>query len=419
MNVIKKLRRKFILISTATVTIIVIGALSLVTSVAYIRINAQIDSFLIYISQNNGRISEHKLPPNTTWFSETDWTGDTPDFPYQLRYFSVLVDEQNYIKEINIKNIAAFTETEAIQYAQMAVQKDKSNGIFKKDRASYAYQITKLPNNDTLIVIMDCTRDMAIIQDFIQDSIELGLVCIILYIIILAILSKLAIKPFIRNMENQKRFITNAGHELKTPIAIISANTEAIELINGKNQWTENILKQIQRLSKLINELITLSKMSEYSTENLCFTSTNFSEITIEVAKSFQQMATDQEKSLKYQVKPDVSILSEYKYLYELVNILIDNAVKYCDDKGLVEVKLSQSKKTATLSVTNDYIDGKNIDYSRFFERFYREDTSHSSEKSGYGIGLSIAEELVKLLKGTIKVSYNKGKITFIVKFTN
>ena len=145
MNVIKKLRRKFILISTATVTIIVIGALSLVTSVAYIRINAQIDSFLIYISQNNGRISEHKLPPNTTWFSETDWTGDTPDFPYQLRYFSVLVDDQNYIKEINIKNIAAFTETEAIQYAQMAVQKDKSNGIFKKDRASYAYQITKLP----------------------------------------------------------------------------------------------------------------------------------------------------------------------------------------------------------------------------------------------------------------------------------
>ena len=159
--------------------------------------------------------------------------------------------------------------------------------------------------------------------------------------------------------------------------------------------------------------------MSEYSTENLCFTSTNFSEITIEVAKSFQQMATDQEKSLKYQVKPDVSILSEYKYLYELVNILIDNAVKYCDDNGLVEVKLSQSKKTVTLSVTNDYIDGKNIDYSRFFERFYREDTSHSSEKAGYGIGLSIAEELVKLLKGTIKVSYNKGKITFIVKFTN
>ena len=105
-------------------------------------------------------------------------------------------------------------------------------------------------------------------------------------------------------MENQKRFITNAGHELKTPIAIISANTEAIELINGKNQWTENILKQIQRLSKLINELITLSKMSEYSTENLCFTSTNFSETTIEVAKSFQQMATDQEKFLKYQVKP-------------------------------------------------------------------------------------------------------------------
>lgn len=419
MNVIKKLRRKFILISTATVIIIVIGALSLITSVAYIRINAQIDSFLMYISQNNGRISEHKLPPNTTWFSETDWTGDTPDFPYQLRYFSVLVDDNNYVKEINIKNIAAFTETEAIQYAQMAIQKGETNGNFKKDRASYAYQITTRPNGDILIVIMDCTRDMAIIQDFIEDSIELGLICILLYILILAILSNLAIKPFIHNIENQKRFITNAGHELKTPIAIISANTEAIELINGKNQWTENILKQIKRLSKLINELITLSKMSEYATENLLFSNTNFSEIVIEVAKSFQQMAIDQEKSLKYQVKPDVFILSEYKYLYELVNILIDNAVKYCDDNGHIDVKLVQAKKTTTLYITNDYINGSHIDYSRFFERFYREDTSHNSEKAGYGIGLSIAEELVKLLKGTIKVSYSKGKITFIVKFTN
>lgn len=139
--------------------------------------------------------------------------------------------------------------------------------------------------------------------------------------------------------------------------------------------------------------------MSEYSTENLCFSSTNFSEITVEVAKSFQQMATDQEKSLKYQVKPDICILSEYKYLYELVNILIDNAVKYCDDKGLIEINLYQSKKTVSLSVTNDYINGKNIDYSRFFERFYREDTSHNSEKAGYGIGLSIAEELGKIIK--------------------
>lgn len=418
MNMINKLRRKFILISITTVTIIVVGALSLVTIIAYVRINSQIDSFLVYISQNDGRMYEHKLPQlNNYWFNDTSWTDDTPDFPYQLRYFSVLVSNNGYVEAINIKNIAAFTQNEAIEYAKKALESNKNQGFLKKDRASYAYKITKKDDGSTLIVIMDCTRDLALLQDFINDSLTLGLSCIILYILVLIILSNKAIKPFIHNMENQKRFITNASHELKTPLAIISANTEAIELINGKNEWTQNILKQIRRLSNLINELVTLSKMSEENALKLKLVPTNISEIVLDIAKSFEQLAIDEEKKLSYDLMPNIKIVSESKYLYDLINILVDNAVKYCDEHKDIDLRLYTHKKNVYLVITNDYIDGRNIDYNRFFERFYREDTSHSNQKKGYGIGLSIAEELTKLLHCSLSVSYANDKISFTLKF--
>ena len=224
-----------------------------------------------------------------------------------------------------------------------------------------------------------------------------------------------------RNLENQKRFITNAGHELKTPIAIISANTEAMEYINGKNQWTESILKQTKRLSKLINDLIILAKVGEKTQSEFIFTRVNFSETVTEVVKSFEQMAIEQKKGFIYHIEPEICVRSEGKCLYELVNILVDNAVKYCDDEGVIKTQLTvtgRKKKEAVLTVANDFADGKNIDYSQFFERFYRGDISHSNEKAGYGIGLSIARELVQLLKGKIQIDYAEGKITFTVKFS-
>jgi signal transduction histidine kinase len=218
-------------------------------------------------------------------------------------------------------------------------------------------------------------------------------------------------------MENQKRFITNAGHELKTPIAIISTNTEAIEMINGKNQWTESILKQVQRLSNLINDLIILAKRGEGSHADLVVEKIDLSETVAGIAGTFRQMAEDQGKNLLCHIAPQVYIKSDTKCVYELINILVDNAIKYCDDGGSIDISLVKSKKKiADIVISNTYADGADTDYSRFFERFYRGDISHDSKKSGYGIGLSIAEELTQLLKGKINVSYTDGKIAFAVR---
>ena len=276
-----------------------------------------------------------------------------------------------------------------------------------------------MPNQDGsyLIAILDCTRDMAAVNSFLRNSLWFGLVCIVLYVLILAGLCNLAIQPFVRNMESQKRFITNAGHELKTPIAIISANTEALEMISGKSEWTGNILKQVQRLSKLINDLIVLSKMSEGKQE-MVWEDVNVSEIADSIAKSFQTMVADQKKHLVCRIEPQVSICSDAKRLYTLINIFVDNAVKYCDDDGTVAITVAAAKKhkSAVITIANTYADGAHMDFSHFFERFYRGDESHNSQTSGYGIGLSMAEELAKLLKGKIHVDYKENTIIFTIK---
>ncbi len=421
MNMVKKLRRKFILIATVGVVIIVVGALGLINAITYTRMESQVMSVLTYICHNDGHLPKKVNSSNKSWFDEPSWTDDTPEFSYQVRFFSVLVDSNGYAKNINIKNIASFSEDEAIEYArttiQEAVEDGTMQGFFKKERAMYAYMI--MPNQDGsyLIAILDCTRDMAAVNSFLRNSLWFGLVCIVLYVLILAGLCNLAIQPFVRNMESQKRFITNAGHELKTPIAIISANTEALEMISGKSEWTGNILKQVQRLSKLINDLIVLSKMSEEKQE-MVWEDVNVSEIADSIAKSFQTMVDDQKKHLVCRIEHQVSIRSDAKRLYTLINIFVDNAVKYCDDDGTVAITVASAKKHkgAVIAVANTYVDGAHMDFSHFFERFYRGDESHNSQTSGYGIGLSMAEELAQLLKGKIHVDYKENTIIFTIK---
>ena len=422
MNMIKRLRRKFIIMATIGVLVVLGGALGLINTIAYMRMNQQVMSVLTYIIHNNGAVPQKIGGDDGSFFSDPSWTEETPEFAYQIRFFSVLVNASGYAEKIDIQHIASFSEKEAIEYARTTVAEARENGtkqgFFKKNRASYAYMIQPNDDGSFLIVILDCTRDVAAVTSFMRYSLWFGLGCVILYVIILAAMCNVAIRPFVRNMENQKRFITNAGHELKTPIAIISANAEAIEMLNGQSQWTDSILKQVRRLSNLIQDLIMLSKMGERSQVDLVITDVNLSETVHAVADSFQQLAIDAEKTLHTDIADGIHVKGDSKCLYELVNILVDNAVKYCDDKGTIDVSLRRPRlgKGAIVAVTNTYADGANVDYSRFFERFYRGDTSHNSQKAGYGIGLSMAEELTKLMGGKINVSYKGQRITFTVR---
>jgi len=418
MDMIKSLHRKFILIATAAIFTIVFVALAVINGTLYFGVRAEIHTVMDHILANGGSLSGALDRNNGSWLNDESWTENTPEFSYQTRYFSVLLDHDGTAKVIDVNHIAAFSAKEAVETAVEAVESGDSEGYFKKNKASYAYKLARTGEGDILVVILDCTRDMAAVNAFLRYSSLFGLLCIAGFVAIVSIFSKRAIRPFQQNMENQKRFITNAGHELKTPVAIISANAEALSLINGKNEWIDNILKQVRRLAGLIDDMVLLAKVGEASKKDIRLTDVNLSEAAENGAAAFRQLAAEQEKKLETDLAPGIHVEAEPKFVNELISILLDNAVKYCDDGGVIRISAAAKKKgnAAELIVSNHYREGEGVDYTRFFERFYRGDTSHASDKSGYGIGLSVAADMVKLMGGKIGVRYENGMISFVVE---
>lgn len=418
MNIIRRLRRRFILLATLAIVIIVFGALGLINLMGYYGMRSHCLDTMTYITQNGGSLpSRIRGGDSSFWNSQfgTSWAEDTPESPYLIRYFSIRLDSENRIIGANVKNIVAFSEDQAIEFARTALSSPSEYGFLQKNKARYGYMKTATADGGTLIVILDCTREFSDVHTFFSYSLWFGLICILLYVLIFAVLSNRAILPFVRNMENQKRFITNASHELKTPLAIISVNAEAMEMMNGKNQWTEGILKQVHRMSGLIGHLILLSKAGETTKAQLNLVPFDIKKLLEQNKEDFQLLATDKGKKLTLSCDEDRTVTTDEKILNEIIHILLDNAVKYCDDGGTIAMTAGKGRKKGTilLSISNDYKDGAHEDYSRFFERFYRNDESHNSKKAGYGIGLSIAKELSSLLSIPLSVTYRDGRISF------
>ena len=420
MDMIRRLHRKFIWMATASVVAIIVLAVGLINGSLYVRVHHEISSITDIISQNGGTIPSDLAPQEKGLFEFGNWAEETPEFSYQARYFSILFDaNKKEAKVINVNHIAAFNAKEAFNLAVRVLQTGKSEDFFLKDRAYYNYKITQTASGDTLVVFFDCTWDILALSSIFSYSVALGLFCIVLFFLIITFLSSKAIKPFVRNMENQKRFITNASHELKTPVAIISANTEALELVSGKSEWTGNIIKQTKRLTNLINDLVALARVGEIEKENMKLEDVDISQVTETIAGDFRQVAAERGKTLETHIPPGVHVRSEEKLFGQILGILLDNAVKYCDEKGRVQVEVTTEKKEKgfAIIISNDFAEGKDIDYTKFFERFYRHDISHSSQIKGYGVGLSMAADIVKLLDGTIDVSWKEGRISFRLCF--
>lgn len=350
MDMIRRLHRKFIWMATASVVAIIVLAVGLINGSLYVRVHHEISSITDIISQNGGTIPSDLAPQEKGLFEFGNWAEETPEFSYQARYFSILFDaNKKEAKVINVNHIAAFNAKEAFNLAVRVLQTGKSEDFFLKDRAYYNYKITQTASGDTLVVFFDCTRDILALSSIFSYSVALGLFCIILFFLIITFLSSKAIKPFVRNMENQKRFITNASHELKTPVAIISANTEALELVSGKSEWTGNIIKQTKRLTNLIDDLVALARVGEIEKENLKLEDVDISQVTETIAGDFRQVAAERGKTLETRIPPGVHVRSEEKLFGQILGILLDNAVKYCDEKGSVQVEVTTEKKKKVL----------------------------------------------------------------------
>ncbi|WP_194609251.1 sensor histidine kinase [Clostridium vitabionis] len=409
---IKKLQRKFILLATAAVVLLLVAALGTVNLVNFWKARDEAMEVLDSIADNGGVLPDIAGNHELRRFYDAE-----PEIAFQTRYFSVTLDSDLDVVSVDTDHIAAISESEAREYALNILAGKKTSGYLNgPDNAAYCYTSAKTEDGGYLVVTLDCTRYLRPARLFARYSLVLGIACILLYMGILTLLSRRLLQPIIRNMQNQKQFITNAGHELKTPIAVISANTEVLEMINGKNEWTESIMNQVKRLTGLVNELISLAKVGERV--DIPLGPASISAEAEAAASEFRVVAEQQQKKLTAQIAPGLVVRAESGGLRELVSILMDNAVKYCDDGGTISILLEKAgrNRNIRLMIANDFAEGQGVDCSRFFERFYRQDESHSaSRKAGYGIGLSMAEGLVKMFNGKISAAWKDGMIRFTV----
>ncbi len=289
--------------------------------------------------------------------------------------------------------------------------KEGPEGYGRQGRIWYKYADTL---DGSIIAFIDTTGEIYAINRLLFITLIVCLAGLAVTFILVTHFSDYVVASEAENLAKQKDFITNASHELKTPLAVIRANTEMSQMLNGEDEWSVSTLKQIDHMNGLIANLVMISKAQEMEDKSE-MVMIDVSGVVADSVKTFEPVAAKDGITLSTDIVPEAKMKADASKIMQLTTILVDNAIKYCDDKGTVKVGLTQIRKNAVrMTVTNSYADGANVDCNKFFERFYREDKSHNIDKGGYGIGLSIAENICRQYRGTIQASWKNGEISFV-----
>lgn len=399
----QKLKRQFVLVATSAVFAVLVLVLMLVNRMSYFSLYENSMDTLELISYYGGAL------PGRIGSSEEE-----VELPHAARYFSVQY-EQESAALTPVMSLGGMGTEELQALSIRALRMPRPRGLLRNGKQHYFF-LRREGSDKTLLCFLDVSSDFRELRRTWRDSCLASGAVLFLFGFIMLLLSARAVEPVVRNMESQKRFITNASHELKTPIAVISANAELLEIMHGSSEWTDSILHQVRRLSRLVDDLIVLTRVEEGIKKELSRQS--FTAAVRQTAEAFYPVAEQQGKHLSADIADNVTATATERELPELVNILLDNAVKYCDKGGTVRIRLVRrgNWRGSLLTISNDYAEGAEVDCSRFFDRFYREDKSHNCKKEGYGIGLSMAEGIVRMYKGQIRAQWRDKVMYFIVQ---
>lgn len=408
---IGKLRIKLILASMLSLLFVLTVIMGVVGVLNYRKIVMDADRILDVLRQNNGSfpMGEHmENPPFSKEGHPRDDRRFSPELPYESRYFSAVLSKDGEVISLNMGKIAAVDTTTALEYAQIVVRLGFSQG-FVEDYRYISYDV----GNETHIIFLDSGREMGSFRTFLITSIGVSSGGLLAVLLLLSFLSERIVKPVSESYEKQKRFITDAGHELKTPLTIIDADAEVLEMDLGENEWLSDIKTQTKRLTQLTNNLILLSRMEEEPrTEKIAFPISDLVEETVE---TFQTLARTHNKNLSFHIQPMLSMRGDEKAIRQLVTILLDNAIKYSDEGGRIELTLEKQKNLIRLCVFNTAESVSRESLPHLFDRFYRADQSRNSRTGGYGLGLSIASAVVNAHKGKIFAATQDEKSLLIV----
>ena len=488
---LKKLRRKFIAIAMLSVSIVLIAIVGTINIANYISTNEALDERLKLIAGNGGTFpdllergsmgeegnttddstnketSTRKEPPSGRTdvqppedmnqadlkddnlkendlkendFKENDLKrhGISPESQFDTRYFTVTINSKGEVENIDTSKIASVSSENAAEYAKK-LWKSGKKGDGKSGFADNCKYLTVDEDGATMYIFLSCQRELSTIKTYILASVGISVFGLLVVFVMIFFFSGRILKPVSESYEKQKRFITDASHEIKTPLTIIDANTEVIEMMEGENEWTSSTRKQIARLTSLTEKLVFLSRMDEEATK-LEMLEFSLSDAILDTAEPFKAVARTKGKKLTIDVTDKILYTGDEKTIRQLVSILLDNAIKYSgyssvscekatqtrnncvtttgDPASEIELTMRPSGKNRIITVWNTVDDTANIKKGRqdmLFERFYRTDASRNSKTGGFGIGLSAAYAIVKAHKGKITAESKDGQS---IKFT-
>lgn len=397
---IKKLRKRFIMV-TSFALLGVIGILIIsINAINLYNNKSNLNNMMNFVFSNDGRILINRPDIDNDMLHKND-NMNKKNF-FNTRFCVVNLDDNKEVQNIYSDRVVMFTENEIKDYIKYILEAKESEGWID----DYKYKIGSVEGGYR-IVIIDASAIKEANWSIFNISMSVGIISYLVVLLIVTLCSKRAIAPMLEGYEKQKQFITDASHELKTPLTIISANSEILEMTYGSDEWIEGIENQVEIMRDLVNNMVILSRMDEEKQE-IIFKEFNISDAIYDTAMAFQGLCKNDNKELNLDIDVDIYVNGDESSLRQLISILLDNAVKYCDKDGVINVELKKEKQVV-LTVTNSYDNVKNIELDRLFDRFYRVDKSRT-KKGSYGLGLAIAQAIVNVHKGKIKVTNIKNE---------
>jgi signal transduction histidine kinase len=336
---------------------------------------------------------------------------DSPELPFESRYFSVLIGGDGTVQSTDVSHIAAVDEEAADEYASSIYESAVKAGETESSgyQSGFRYLLRANDDGTVRVIFLDCGQKLHSVRNTFFISTIVALTGWLAVLGILIPVSGRMTHPMAESYEKQRRFITDAGHEIKTPITIINADADVLTMDIGENEWVADIKSQAARLTSLTNDLIFLSRMDEEKPQ-IKLIDIPISDLVEETADGFRQMAKSGNKHFDTEIQSMLTIQGDPKSLRQLVSILLDNAVKYSPDGGNISLSLKKEGRNVCLKVSNDSsytITEETV--KNMFDRFYRADESRNSAQGGYGIGLSIARAVVAQHKGKISAASPDG----------
>ena len=399
-----KLRKKFIYFSVGIIAIVLLSIMAFVNVTNFYNLKRSSDELLKTLVKNNGVMPSFKLNDN----SKEEKTVYLKNF--SNRFFTVKTDNKKNVITVNTDDVFFTSASEAVEYAKDVLSSGKSRGYY----GGFKY-VVENTENGKLIAFVDVVKDFDVFYSNLGNSVVISFFVLGFVTFFSFVLSKKAVAPMVQAYEKQNAFITDASHELKTPLAIINTSADVLEMESGESKWTGNIHKQVNRLNGLIGNLISLTKLEE--SDDLDRLEFSLSDTLDDCVMDVKDYALSLDKNIVTDIEKDISFKGDEKLIRQVIGILLDNAIKYAREKSDINVKLTKQNKKIVFTVENEADNLEIKNYNILFERFYRADSSRNSKTGGYGIGLSIAQSIVLKHKGKISAdSFDGERIVFTVK---